>query len=204
MQVNRRIRMVLEEINGEDTSGKSQDEIEHVFYGKIADPKQLDELSKQPYVTKILQEQFQCKLEQGDATAGGYTVLRVRRVNREGCVMTRKIFTPGEAGVDENTREINSSLFDFMAETIGVGVAKMRYTIKPDSYPKKLELDVFLDSAGHPTGYAKYDYEVSSQEETPPSLPLTLVNLVHLNPFNCTEQDAAHLKQFMMQQSFRL
>ena len=202
--MRRNIRMILEDVLGEDTSGKAQQEVEHVFYGKIADPKQLDALSKQPYVTKHLQEQFQVKLDLGANNADVRTVLRVRRVNREGCVITRKTRAGNMAGNLEQTKEIDNDLFEFMAAAIGTGMAKMRYTIKPEGWERALELDVFVDAQGHPNGYAKFDYEVGSAEDQVPPLPVTLTSLVHLNPFNATEAEAAQLRQFMQMQSFQL
>lgn len=203
--MRRNVRMILEDVLGEDTSGKTNKEVEHVFYGKIADPKQLDELAKQPYVTKALQEQFQTKLDIDRNNPNVYTTLRVRRVNREGCVMTRKTRTDQMEGMLEQTVEISNEVFDFMSHTIGTGIAKMRYTIKPEGWDRKLELDVFLDAHGHPLqGYAKFDYEVESADEKVPPLPVTLTNLIHFDPFKGTDAEAAQLKEFMQSCSFRL
>lgn len=201
----RRLRtiMALESIMGEDTSGKPQKEVEHVFYGRIADPKQLDALSKQPYVTKHLQEQYQMVLDTDRNNPAVRTTLRVRRVNKEGCVLTRKTRTDQMEGMLETSIEVSNEVFDFMAAAFGTGVAKMRYTIKPESYALPLELDVFVDAHGHPTGYAKYDYETESQEQNPPPLPITLLDLRHYNPYTGTEAERAQLREFMQMQSFR-
>lgn len=202
--MRRSVRMVLEDVMGEDTSGKTTKEVEHVFYGKISDAKQLAELAKQPYVTKALQEQFQTKLDIDRNNPSVYTTLRVRRVNREGCVMTRKTRTDQMEGMLEQTIEISNDVFDFMSHTIGTGIAKMRYTIQPEGWARKLELDVFLDAHGHPNGYAKFDYEVEAEDEQVPPLPVTLTNLIHFNPFKAVDAEAAQLKEFMQMQSFRL
>jgi CYTH domain-containing protein len=190
--------IVLESLENEDMGAVK--EIEHVFYGKISDANQLAELAKQPFVTKVLQEQSQGKVVTGGAGEG--TTLRVRRINRESCVMTTKVFVPGKAGMDEETKEINGPLFDFMARVFGQGMAKMRYIIAPEGQPK-LELDVFLDAHGNALGYAKFDFTVTTQEEAPPPLPLTLTDLKHLNPFNCTDVDRAALREFMNQMTFK-
>lgn len=199
----RRLRMVLEDIMGEDTSGKPQQEVEHVFYGRIADPKQLDALSKQPYVTKHLQEQYQMVLDTNRNNPAVRTTLRVRRVNKEGCVLTRKTRTDQMEGMLETSIEVSGEVFEFLGAAFGTGVAKMRYTIKPESYARPLELDVFLDAHGHPTGYAKFDYEVESQEQTPPPLPITLLDLRHYNPYTGTDAERSQLREFMQMQSFR-
>jgi CYTH domain-containing protein len=195
--------MALEDILGEDTSGKAEQEIEHVFYGRIADPKQLDQLAGQPFVVKLLQEQSQGCLMPSGAGQRGPTI-RVRRLNRQGVVMTTKKFVEGQAGMDETNLEATNEIYDMISKAIGTGIAKMRYTIKPDEYPKKLELDVFLDANGHPTGYAKFDYEVTSADETPPPLPLILTDLKHVNPFNASDADLALLREFMQNQSFQI
>lgn len=200
--MRRNVRMVLEDVLGEDVSGKAQKEVEHVFYGKISDPKQLDELSKQPFVTKHLQEQSQCTIP-GRGQERGDT-LRVRRVNRDKSVLTRKAFVPGQPGMDEKTLEVGEGLFEFLSSAFGECVAKMRYTIKPEGYDHPLELDVFLNAQGLPTGYAKFDYEVTSPEDTPPPLPLNLTDLKHVNPYRSTDEERAHLREFMQSQSYRL
>lgn len=196
--MRRSVRMILEDVLGEDVSGKEVEEVEHVFYGKIADANQLVELAKQPYVTKHLQEQAQTVLDIGSNNDGVRKVLRVRRVNRTECVMTRKIRTANDVGPKEASKEITPEDYEFMAATIGTAMAKMRYTIQPEGWERPLELDVFLDAHGHPlNGYAKFDYEVTSEDQTPPPLPITLVDLVHLNPYKATDADAAQLREFM-------
>jgi len=192
--------IVLESLENEDASGNASQEVEHVFYGKISDANQLNELAKQPFVTKVLQEQSQGKVVTGGAGEG--TTLRVRRINRESCVMTRKTFIPGQAGMAEETHEINEGLYDFMAKVFGQGMAKMRYIIAPEGQ-EKLELDVFLDAHGNALGYAKFDYEVTTQEQAVPALPITLTDLKHLNPFNSTDVDRAALREFMNQMTFK-
>lgn len=190
--------IMMESLENEDMGAVK--EIEHVFYGKISDANQLNELAQQPFVTKVLQEQSQGKVVTGGAGEGA--TLRVRRINRESCVMTKKVFVPGQAGMDEETAEINEGLYDFMARTFGQGLAKMRYIIAPEGQPK-LELDVFLDAHGNALGYAKFDFTVTTQEEAVPPLPLTLTDLKHLNPFNCTDVDRAALRDFMNQMTFK-
>lgn len=196
-----RLRMMLEDVQGEDTSGQAVQEVEHVFYGKIADANQLMELAKQPYVEKHLQEQSQCQIV--PAGADKPSTLRIRRVNGEKCVLTRKTFIPGQAGMQEETVECGAELFEFLSRSFGEGMAKMRYTIKPEAWPKPIELDCFVDANGHPTGYAKFDFEVTTQEETPPPLPLTLTDLKHVNPYTSTDADRALLREFMKAQTFK-
>lgn len=197
--------MALEDVAGEDTSGQQEQEVEHVFYGRIADPKALAALANQPYVEKCLQQQFQAKLDLGDNNSESSTVLRVRKVNKDKFVITRKVRSPDQKGNAEVTHEINEELFNFLRETIGQGIYKMRYTIAPDSFNgKKLELDVFLDAQGHPlNGYAKYDFEVKSADEPMPPLPVPLLDMKHLNPFTCTDDEAGMLKAWMRQMNVR-
>lgn len=201
VRLNASLAMILEDLSGEDVSGKAEQEVEHVFYGKIADANQLAELAKQPYVKKVLQEQSQCKiLIKGSDNP---PTLRVRRLNRENCVLTRKTFVPGQVGMQEESKECGEELYEFLSRAFGEGMAKMRYTIQPEGWPKKLELDCFVDAQGKPTGYAKFDFEVTSQEETPPPLPLTLTDLKHLNPYTATDAERALLGQFMQMQTFK-
>lgn len=194
-------RIVTESLENEDASGKKSQEVEHVFYGKISDPQQLAELAKQPWVTKVLQEQTQCQIQPKGADQP--STLRYRRINRESCVCTRKTFVPGQPGMSEETIECPIEQYEFFGHAFGEGMAKMRYVIKPDGWPKKLELDVFLDGNGNALGYAKFDYEVESAEETPPPLPITLTDLKHVNPFNSTDADRALLREFMQSMTFK-
>lgn len=197
--------MALEDVMGEDTSGRQEQEVEHVFYGRIADAQALANLAKQPYVEKCLQQQFQARLDLGGNNQEVSTNLRVRKINTDKFVITRKVRTPDQVGNGEVTHEINEQLFNFLRETIGEGIYKMRYTIKPDSFNgKKLELDVFLDAQGHPlNGYAKYDFEVITRQEPLPPLPVPLLDMKHLNPFTCTAEEAAQLKAWMKQMNVR-
>jgi len=202
VRLNPRLHSIMmESLENEDASGQATQEVEHVFYGKISDANQLAELAKQPFVTKVLQEQSQGKLVTGTDASQAVT-LRVRRLNRKDCVMTRKQFVEGQAGMAEVTREINEGLYDFMAECFGQGMAKMRYIIAPEGQ-KKLEFDVFLDAHGNTLGYAKFDFEVTSPDDVVPALPITLTELKHLNPYNCTDVDRAALREFMNQMTFK-
>lgn len=202
-QPRRRFITVLEDILGEDTSGKEMKEVEHVFYGKILDANALAELAKQPYVTKILQEQFQVKLDLGKNEGLLRTIIRARRVNGGEVALTRKTYIKGETGPKESTIEVGAEVFDFLRSAAGEGLYKMRYTIQPEGWDRKLELDVFLDAAYHPTGYAKYDYEVPEDgKDLPlPPLPVALKELRHLNPFTATAEDAEQLRSFMASMS---
>lgn len=204
----RRFRQMfaLEDVLGEVTDGKDIPEVEHVFYGRITDGRALAELAKQPYVTKMLQQQYQFKLDLGGNNADIKTTIRARKVNKDGFVLTRKTFVKGVVGVREKTIEVNEDVFQFIMHAAGEGLIKMRYTIKPDGWERALELDVFLDAQGKPTGYAKYDFEVpEDQPNFPvPSLPVTLLDLKHLNPFQATDEDAALLKAFMVAQSVQV
>lgn len=197
--------MFLEDVLGESTSGQAEQEVEHVFYGKIADPQQLIDLAKQPFVTKILQEQFQVKLDLGKMSDKMGKTVRVRRVNREKTVLSSKTWIEGKDGVLESKPvEVGDDIFDFFQHLAGEGLLKLRYVIKPDEWPRKLELDVFLDIKGNPTGYAKFDFEVGSEQDRPPALPITLTELKHFNPFRATDGDRAQMKMFMEAQSVRV
>lgn len=201
VKLNARLAMVLESLENEDATGNATQEVEHVFYGKIADANQLAELAKQPYVTKFLQEQSQCKILIKSA-ADNPPTLRVRRINGESCVLTRKVFIPGQAGMKEETKECSESLYEFLAQTFGEAMTKMRYVIQPEGQ-KKLELDVFLDRHGNATSYAKFDYEVESADEPCPQLPLTLVDLRHVDPYKGSDVDRAALREFMQMQTYK-
>lgn len=201
--MSRRVIFTLEDVLGEATDGTAAPEVEHVFYGQINEigAKTLAELAKQPFCTRILQEQYQVKLDLGKNNDKIRTSLRVRKVNGDSFVLTRKVYVVGDEGCEETSLEIDENLFNFFRDTAGRGLIKMRYSIKPEGYTQALELDVFLDAQGHPTGYAKYDFEVSSEDTPVPPLPVTLFNLRHLNPYRATADDAQLLRAFMESQS---
>lgn len=201
VKLNVRLAMMLESLDNEDASGKATQEVEHVFYGKIADANQLAELAKQPYVTKFLQEQSQCKILI-KSMADNPPTLRVRRINGESCVITRKVFVPGQAGMMEDTKECGEALYDFLAQTFGEAMTKMRYVIQPEGQ-KKLELDVFLDRHGSALGFAKIDFEVESADEACPPLPLTLTELKHVDPYKGSDVDRAALRDFMQMMTYK-
>ena len=200
--------MGMLDVEGE-VVGKVEKEIEHVFFGMLPVEHLLD-LQKQPFVTKALQEQATMKVAFDRDRPEVVTTLRVRRVNREKAVMTAKQRTDQMEGCFERSIEISDEVFDFFSKICGTMIMKMRFTIKPASYAKKLELDVFLDKSGHlPTSgtvAAKYDYEVLEASEVPPALPIPLLNMVHFNPFKVNEnpESVGQLRAFMQQQGFRL
>lgn len=196
--------MAMLGVEGE-TVGKPEDEIEHVWYGKLPLDGQLGELAKQSFVSHHLQEQCQCVLAFDRDSPDIRTVLRARRVNRVQSVLTRKTRTNGMKGCLEESIEILDPEFAFYQKVIGTGIAKMRYTIKPLGTFGKLELDVFVDKFGHlpDYAYAKYDYEVKTENDPLPPLPITLLEQVHFNPFTATDEEIAALRNFMQKQSFR-
>lgn len=198
------LSMALLDVTGE-VVGSVEEEVEHVWYGMIPQDGQLGELVKQAFVTRHLQEQCQGVLAFDRDQPKVRTVLRVRRVNREKSVLTRKTRTDDMPGCLEKSTEILDSEFKFYTEVFGTGIAKMRHTIDVMAFEGKLELDIFLDKHGHPTGAAKYDWEVkkSAKGAPLPPLPITLINQVYFDPFNPTDEGIANLRNFMQAQSFR-
>jgi hypothetical protein len=193
----------LEDVLGESES--AEQEVEHVFYGKVADANQLIELAKQPFCTKILQEQFQVKLDLGKMSDKMSKTVRVRRVNGEKTVLISKTWVEGQDGMHESKPiEVGDEIFEFFRSLAGEGINKMRYVIQPEGWPRKLEFDLFLDEKGQPTGYGKFDYEVKTEDEKPPMLPITLTDLKHFNPFRGTDADRELMRQFMESQGFRV
>lgn len=208
--LNRLISSIgLEDVTGE-TVDRVEKEVEHVWFGMIP-LDQLEALAKMPYVSKHLQEQFQCTIEFDRENPEVRTVLRVRRVNRSESVLTRKTRTDSMVGQLEQSIEIDDKTFDFLSHVFGTGIMKMRYDIQPDAYPRKLQLDVFYDKTGNIAGdgkhaFAKYDYEVASADEPVPELPIALINQMYLNPFTAGDNlEVVHaLRKFMAAQGFRL
>lgn len=198
------LSMALLDVTGE-VVGKVEEEVEHVWYGMLPQDGQLGELTKQAFVTHHLQEQCQGVLAYEPGQPHNRTVLRARRVNREKAVLTSKVRIDGQPGVQEESTEILDSEFQFYTRVFGSGIAKMRYTIDVMAFPGKLELDVFLDKHGHPTGAAKYDWEVkkSAAGAPLPPLPITLINQTYFDPFNPTDEGIAALRAFMGSQNFR-
>lgn len=193
--------MALLDVQGE-VVGKAEKEIEHVWYGRLPQDSQLADLSKQSFVTRHLQEQASGAMAFNPNTPNISTMIRVRRVDRAKSVITRKTRVNGVAGNVEKSLEINDEQFEFWCEVFGSGINKMRYTISPVGFAGKLELDVFLDKFGHPTGLAKYDYEVKDQSTPLPPIPITLLEQVYFDPFNPTDESVAALRSFMKAQSF--
>ena len=196
--------IALLDVEGE-VVGKTEEEVEHVFYGDLPADGQLGALAQQAFVKHMLQEQAQGTLAFNRDMPKVNTTLRVRRVNREKSVLTRKTYTDGMVGVLEKSVEISDDAFTFFTEVFGTGIAKMRYEIEVPGFKKPLQLDVFVNKMGHPTLKAKYDYEVpANQPDAPiPPLPITLNNMTHFNPFNHTDEDRMKLRAWMQSQGFR-
>lgn len=196
--------LAMEDVEGE-VVGKTEQEVEHVWWGQLPQDGQLAELSRQAFCTRILQEQCSGKLAFDPAQPKVSTTLRARRVNRDAAVLTRKTFVEGMVGVYEKSCELTPDQFQFYCEMFGTGIAKMRYTIDLMGFDGKLQLDVFVDAFGHPVGDAKYDYEVplSAKDGPLPPLPITLINQKYWNPFEPTDEGRAEMRAFMNKQSFR-
>lgn len=194
----------MEDVQGE-VVGKTEQEVEHVWWGQLPQDGQLGELSKQAFVTRLLQEQCSGKLAFNPDLPKESTELRARRINRTEAVLTSKTYVEGVVGMREKSTELTPEQFQFYQELFGYGIAKMRYTIDLLGFDGKLQLDVFVDAYGHPIGGAKYDYEVpiTAKDGPLPPLPITLINQQYWNPFEPTDEGRAAMRAFMGAQRFR-
>ena len=85
-------------LEAEQATGKSQDEIEHVFYARVADFKQFEGMAKER------QEQWEIKIPKTEYnTAAGS--IRVRKTTEDGkppvYIMTSKVIVDGNGKLDE-------------------------------------------------------------------------------------------------------
>lgn len=159
----------------EDTSGLFVKEIEHVFYARITDFKQLNSCD-----SKVRMEQWEIKLPMTHENAAKGSI-RVRSIKEENkpveYVLTSKI------SINESGDKLEASVpstaeqfvqFKFLAD---VGMIKDRYTFNLEN-GLKWEIDVFIDQDGGYYQWCKIDFEVPNHETKVPSFPIDFLDVV--------------------------
>lgn len=168
-------RKLFPSLEEDPENGTFNKEIEHVYYGRITDFKQLEKAN-----SKERQEQWEVKipLVGGNAAKGS---IRVRSTKIADCpieyTLTSKIT------LDESGEKMEVSLpttaeqfiqFKFLAKQ---GMVKDRYTFDTEN-GLKWEVDVFLDPKGGYFQWCKIDLEVPSMDTPIPAFPLELTNQI--------------------------
>lgn len=155
--------------------GSFNKEIEHVFYARITDFKQLEKAQ-----SKTRQEQWEVKLPITAQNAAKGSI-RVRSTKRVGepieYTLTSKI-SLGESG-DKMEVSIPTTIeqfiqFKFLANQ---GMIKDRYVFDAGN-GLKWEVDVFIDQTGGYYQWIKIDFEVPSRDTPIPELPITVYDKI--------------------------
>lgn len=182
-----KIRVALEE----NADGTANDEIEHVFYARLADPSQLENADSREF-----QEQWEIKVPKTDenAAAGG---LRIRKtVTTDGkveYVLTSKVKVNAtkkiEVGVP--TTEDQFASFKYLAPG---GMIKDRFVFLIEGSDRKWEVDVFHRPEGGYHEWVKIDLEVTDINDPIPPFPIDLRDVIDGRPDKHNEDEEARIR----------
>lgn len=163
------LRQVLAFESAED--GRRAKEMEYTFYGKLADPSQLEERSYE----KEVQEQWLVPIE---TSVNGK--LRIRKVNDgERYLICTKIQRDGQFGQEEVEAEITADLYNHLREMGVGGFKKTRYFFKIEGrFDMIWEVDVFMTETGADSLWVKLDLEVPKPDTEVPPFPVELIEAV--------------------------
>lgn len=156
--------LAMESINGGPTQ-----EIEYTFYGRLANPEQLEQARE-----RFVHEQWQINFEEKDNGVKS----RIREIDGRRWVFTTKKTVPGVLGVEEEECDITQGMFATLRLVAVNGYKKVRYNFPILGTDRKWEVDVFLNSQGENSLWVKIDLEVSSASDPIPKLPLDFTDLI--------------------------
>lgn len=169
------LRAALEDIS----DGQAHREIEHTFYGRLANPEMLKNAKSMEH-----QEQWELSIEKTDknATKGKF---RVRKTVKEGSdpeyVLTCK--TPGKEGNIEVGIPVSEQMFEQFKMLAEGGMRKDRYFFPVEGSDLVWEVDMFLKDGSQPGEgqyheWCKIDLEVPSVDMALPPLPEGLADMI--------------------------
>lgn len=180
-------------LEAEVATGKSQDEIEHVFYARVADFKQFEGMAKER------QEQWEIKIPKTDYnTAAGS--IRVRKTVEDGqapqYVMTSKVIVDGNGKRDEVPIESTAGQFIHFAVLSDGGMIKDRFTFPIKGTDMKWEVDLFLKPDGSYHDWCKIDLEVKDLSvPIPNEFPISFTALIPGDKKKQSDTDAQLVRQ---------
>ena len=173
----------------DSADGSYNKEIEHVFYARITDFKQLEKAQ-----SKVRQEQWEIKLPltKDNAAKGSVRVRSIKEKGKE----TEYILT-SKMSLNETGDKMEVSLpttaeqfvqFKFLASQ---GMIKDRYTFDAGD-GLKWEVDVFIDQDGGYYQWCKIDFEVPSHDIKVPAFPIEIYETIDATNL---ERDSAQDKK---------
>lgn len=160
-----------------DENGQREQELEYTFYGKLANP---DELNNAYAARRIEQWDVPLLSEEGK--------LRIRMVS-EGAqafdkrprryLMCTKIDRQGRDGEEEVEAEITQHQFEHMRELGDNGRTKTRYYFQVEDQAHLVwEIDVFKTQQGEDSLWVKVDLEVEEPLTEIPPWPVTFTEII--------------------------
>jgi hypothetical protein len=170
------LRQLISMASHED--GQKARELEYTFYGKLADPTQLQRAYE---VEK--QEQWLIPI---DSDVDGK--LRIRAVEGRYLICT-KIRREGVKGVEEVEMEITEDLFNHLKEMGTGGNIKKRYYFKIEgNHDMVWEIDQFPAVGGGWSSWVKIDLEVPRVDAAIPEWPVDFAELITNQPSQQTQE----------------
>lgn len=170
--------------------GKRHIELEYTFYGKMADPTQLERA-----VHKEEHEQWNLPV---DSANGGK--IRIRAINDMRFILTTKIKRDGQLGQEEVEVDISRDMFNAMREMAIGGMKKTRYVFKIEGSDKVWEIDVYKDSLGKDHPWVKIDLEIEKPSDRVPDRPVNFTELIVHQPSQQTDAEKAFIDKLWGQE----
>lgn len=155
----------------DDSSGKAEIEIEHVFYAKLANRGALTLAREVQH-----QEQWELKIPKTDdnASSGRMRIRKITTPNQEPqyiLAIKTKHHLGGEIEVGNPSSEDAFNQFKAMSAR---GMIKTRYVFDIPNREEKWEVDTYTHLDGTPCEWCKIDLEVKTTERAIPPFPIGL------------------------------
>lgn len=147
-----------------------QDELEHMFIGRLEDLSVLEGVESEHQV------QWDLKLNEDPRQK---VTMRVRCIDDEKYILCIKKKNRGDACREEIEVDSDKNIFDIIKSIATSGMRKRRYFFPVQDADLVWELDVFEDAGGNPTGWVKLDLEIPSIDTPIPDFPVKLTDIVH-------------------------
>lgn len=168
-------------------TGKPQIEREHVFYGRLVDPDELEKADSREH-----QEQWSLYINQDGVGYDG--TIRIRVVDQRQYILTMKTSVKKSYDKIETEYELppklGAVLLDQFKRLSPRGLSKTRYCFRVPASDLVWEVDVFEGPNGKPAEWVKLDLEVKDRQAEIPPFPIRLRGTCTLDPANNKDDEA--------------
>ena len=199
------LRDTLLRLAMEEADGKTRDEREFTYYGRVNPETIQDELAKAKSSER--QEQWKVQVDIDHQVAEGLVQeyageVRIRKSERSDGETTYtlciKSWRPhGDSAKREAEVEVSADMFELLSQFATAGMRKTRYHF-PREDGLVWEVDIYDQREGSDQlRWCKIDLEVPSDREPPTDFPITISDVVNGDYRKRTDEERALVKRLM-------